>query len=172
MAEGNILMGVVGRPHGVRGLLRVHSFTADPADLAAYAPLLDERGRTWSLAWRGEGLAELRDAQGRAVADRTEAEKLVNLRLFTTRDRLPATDPDEFYLADLVGLLAVDADGTELGRVTAIHDYGAGASLEIGEGPGSFYVPFTRAAVPVVDVPGGQVTIVKPDEIDVREDAA
>ena len=172
MADGNILMGVVGRPHGVRGLLRVHSFTADPADLAAYAPLLDERGRAWSLVWRGEGLAELRDAQGRAVADRTEAEKLVNLRLFTTRDRLPATDPDEFYLADLVGLLAVDEEGVELGRVAAIHDYGAGASLEIGEGPASFYVPFTRAAVPVVDIPGGQITILKPDEIEVREDAA
>jgi len=172
MADGNILMGVVGRPHGVRGLLRVHSFTADPADLAAYAPLLDERGRDWSLVWRGEGLAELRDAQGRAVADRTEAEKLVNLRLFTTRDRLPETEADEFYLADLVGLLAVDEEGVELGRVAAIHDYGAGASLEIGEGPASFYVPFTRAAVPVVDIPGGQITILKPDEIEVREDAA
>ena len=172
MADGNILMGVVGRPHGVRGLLRVHSFTADPADLAAYAPLLDERGRAWSLVWRGEGLAELCDAQGRAVADRTEAEKLVNLRLFTTRDRLPETEADEFYLADLVGLLAVDEEGVELGRVAAIHDYGAGASLEIGEGPASFYVPFTRAAVPVVDIPGGQITILKPDEIEVREDAA
>ena len=172
MAEGNILMGVVGRPHGVRGLLRVHSFTADPADLAAYAPLVDERGRAWSLAWKGEGLAELRDAQGRAVADRTEAEKLVKLRLYTPRDRLPETDPDEFYLADLVGLLAVDADGRELGRVMAVHDYGAGASLEVGEGAGNFFVPFTRAAVPVVDVPGGQVVVRRPDEIDVREDAA
>jgi 16S rRNA processing protein RimM len=176
MAEGNILMGVVGRPHGVRGLLRVHSFTADPADLATY-PLLDERGRPWSLAWRGEGLAELRDAAGRPVADRTEAEKLVNLRLFTPRENLPETEADEFYLADLVGLLAISADGDELGRVAAVHDYGAGASLEIneleiGEGPASFFVPFTRAAVPVVDVPGGQVTIIRPDEVEAREDAA
>src|ERR1700734_3169154 len=168
MADGNILMGVVGKPHGVRGLLHVHSFTADPADLAAYAPLVDERGRAWSLSWRGEGLAELRDADGKAVASRTDAEKLVNLRLYTPRDRLPQTDPDEFYLADLVGLLAVGADGAELGRVAALHDYGAGASLEIVREGNSFFVPFTQAAVPVVDVPGGQITVVPPEEIEVR----
>ena len=168
MADGNILMGVVGKPHGVRGLLHVHSFTADPADLAAYAPLMDERGRVWSLAWRGEGLAELRDADGRAVASRNDAEKLVNLRLYTSRDRLPETDPDEFYLADLVGLLAVGADGAELGRVAALHDYGAGSSLEIARDGNSFFVPFTQAAVPVVDVPGGQITVIPPDEIEVR----
>jgi 16S rRNA processing protein RimM len=174
VADGNILMGVVGKPHGVRGLLHVHSFTAEPTDLTRYAPLVDERGRTWSLAWRGEGLAELRDAAGRAVADRTEAEKLVNLRLFAPRDRLPPiADADEFYLADLIGLLAVDAAGRALGRVAAVHDYGAGASLEIARprangGSDSVFVPFTRAAVPVVDIPGGQVTILPPDEIEVR----
>ncbi len=173
MADGNILMGVVGKPHGVRGLLRVHSFTAEPADLPNYAPLVDERGRTWTVTWRGDGLAELRDAAGRAVADRTEAEKLVNLRLFAPRDRLPPVeDADEFYLADLVGLLAVDAAGTTLGRVSALHDYGAGASLEIQAAMDSFFVPFTRAAVPVVDVPGGQVTVMLPDEIEVHEDVS
>jgi 16S rRNA processing protein RimM len=173
VADGNILMGVVGKPHGVRGLLRVHSFTAEPADLPKYAPLVDERGRTWTVTWRGDGLAELRDATGRAVADRTEAEKLVNLRLFAPRDRLPpVADADEFYLADLIGLLAVDADGQTLGRVAALHDYGAGASLEIQAAMDSFFVPFTRAAVPVVDIPGGQVTVVLPDEIDVHDDVA
>ncbi len=175
MADGNILMGVVGRPHGVRGLLRVHSFTAEPADLTRYAPLVDERGRVWTLAWRGEGLAELRDSAGKPVADRTEAEKLVNLRLFAPRDRLPPVeDADEFYLADLIGLLAVDETGRELGRVAAVHDYGAGSSLEVvqeahGHAADSFFVPFTRAAVPVVDVPGGQVTIMRPDEVEVRD---
>jgi len=178
VADGNILMGVVGKPHGVRGLLRVHSFTAEPADLTRYAPLLDERGREWSLAWRSDGVAELRDAAGKPVPDRTAAEKLVNLRLFAPRDRLPPVeDADEFYLADLIGLLAVDAEGTELGRVRALHDYGAGTSLEIGgldaaSGADTFFVPFTRAAVPVVDVPGGQVTIVPPDEIEVRGDVS
>ncbi len=166
-------MGVVGRPHGVRGLVRVHSYTAEPADLPRYAPLTDERGRVWSLAWRGEGLAELRDAAGRAVADRGEAEKLVNLRLFAPRDRLPPVeDADEFYLADLIGLAAVDATGTGMGRVVAVHDYGAGSSLEIVSGAESLFVPFTRAAVPSVDVDAGRIVVALPDEVEVAGDVS
>jgi 16S rRNA processing protein RimM len=178
MTDGNILMGVVGRPHGVRGLLRVHSFCADAADLTRYNPLVDERGRTWTLVWKGEGVAELRDAEGRALADRTAAEKLVNLRLFAPRDRLPPAGPDDFYIADLIGLLAVAPDGTGLGRVSEVHDYGAGTSLEIvpadveGAAASGLLVPFTHACVPVVDIPGGVVTVVVPDEIEVREEAA
>jgi 16S rRNA processing protein RimM len=169
---GNILMGVIGRPHGVRGLLRVQSFTAAPADLARYNPLVDDRGRVFSLSWKGEGVAELRDAEGRPVADRTAAEKLVNVRLFAPRDRLPATDPDDYYIADLIGLRAVNADGAEIGRVAAVHDYGAGTSLEIEAGGGSLLVPFTQASVPAVDVAGGQITVHPPEEIEVREQAA
>ena len=87
MPESRILMGVVGRPHGVRGLVRVHSYTADPADLPRYAPLEDDAGRVWKLAWRGEGVAELRGADGKPVADRTAAAALVNTRLYVPRDR-------------------------------------------------------------------------------------
>ncbi len=162
---GRILLGVVGRPHGVRGLLHVHSYTADPDGLAGYGPLLDEAGRRWTLAWRGAGVAELRDGDGRPVADRSAAERLVNTRLFVERDRLPAPDEDEFYLADLVGLLAMSPEGAELGRVTAVHDYGAGASLEIG----ALLVPFTRACVPAVDIAGGRVVVVEPGEVVVSE---
>ena len=161
MTPQRILLGVVGRPHGVRGLLHVHSYTADPVALAEYGALLDEAGRSWTLAWRGEGVAELRDASGRAVADRTAAERLVNTKLYVERERLPQPDKDEFYLADLVGLSAVTADGSVLGQVDTIHDYGAGVSLEIG----SLLIPFTRACVPVVDVAGGRVVIVPPAEI-------
>ena len=173
MADGNILMGVVGRPHGVRGLVRVHSYTAAPADLPRYAPLTDERGRVWSVAWRGEGVAELRDAAGRVVADRTEAEKLVNLRLFAPRDRLPPVgDKDEFYLADLIGLAAVDAAGAELGRVVAVHDYGAGASLEIVSGGEGMFVPFTREVVPSVDVAAGRIVVALPNEVEIAGDVS
>ncbi len=167
-------MGVVGRPHGVRGLVRVHSYTADPADLPAYGPFQDERGRQFSLRWRGEGVAELAEiVDGRPVpvADRTQADKFVNLRLYANRERLPPADGDEFYLVDLVGLQAVDPDGKPLGRVDTVHDYGAGASLEIG----ALLVPFTRACVPVVDIAGGRITVVLPAEIVVpgqAEDAA
>ena len=98
-----ILMGMVGRPHGVRGLVRVHSYATVPADLVSYGTLTDERGAAWTLRWRGEGIAELTDASGHVVQDRDAAAALVNRKLFVERDRLPAPDEDEFYLADLVG---------------------------------------------------------------------
>jgi 16S rRNA processing protein RimM len=165
-------MGVIGRPHGVRGLLRVQSYTSDAADLPRYNPFVDDRGRVWNVAWKGEGVAEVRDVAGKAVADRTEAEKLVNVRLYVPRERLPATDPDDYYIADLVGMRAVRADGGSLGAVIAVHDYGAGTSLEIVGEAGAVMVPFTQACVPVVDVAGGCVTVSLPDEIEVREQAA
>jgi 16S rRNA processing protein RimM len=165
-------MGVVGKPHGVRGLLRVHSFTADPVDLVRYNPLLDDRGRAWTIAWKGDGVAELRDADGNPVADRTAAEKLVNVRLHAARDSLPATDQDDFYIADLIGLMAIAADGSELGRIAEVHDYGAGTSLEIATETAPLLVPFTRACVPAVDIVAGRVTVLPPDEIEVREQAA
>jgi 16S rRNA processing protein RimM len=166
VADQRILGGVVGRPHGVRGLVRVHSYTAEPAALAGYNPLHDDRGRAWTLRWRGDGVAELRDAAGAAVPDRTAAERLVNLPLFIDRDRLPPPEPDEFYLADLVGMQAADAAGGVLGRVLAVHDYGAGASLEI-ERPGAvaMLLPFTRAVVPEVDVAAGRLVVVPPAEL-------
>ena len=172
MPETRILLGVVGRPHGVRGLVHVHAYAADPASLAVYGPLQDERGGTWTLAWRGEGVAQLRDASGQPVADRDAAARLTNLKLYVERDRLPPPDEEEFYLSDLVGLAAVRPDGAALGRVTVVHDYGAGPSLEIvaAEVPGNkpLLVPFTRACVPTVDVAAGQLVVVPPAEIEVQ----
>ena len=173
MPGARILMGVVGRPHGVRGLVHVHSYTTAPADLSRYNPLLDAQGRAWSLAWRGEGVAELRDGAGRAIADRTEAERLVNTQFFVERSRLPKVAGDEFYLADLVGLEARNADDAVLGRVAAVHDYGAGTSLEIDRGAAAtLVVPFTHEAVPVIDVADGWLRVVPPHEIEMREVAA
>ena len=163
MPDKRILLGVIGRPHGVRGLVRVHSYAAE--DLAGYSPVLDEAGRAWTLVWRGDGIAELRDSSGRAVADRTEAERLVNAKLYVERDRLQEADEDEFYLFDLVGLEAFDAAGAPLGRVVQVHDYGAGASLEItGAGP-PLLAPFTREAVPEVDLDAGRVVVALPSEV-------
>ena len=110
MPDRRILMGVVGRPHGVRGLVRVHSYTADPADLAGYGPLLDDAGQAWTLTWRGAGVAELRDAAGQPLPDRSAAERMVNAKLWLDRDRLPPPEEGEFYLADLVGMAALDSD--------------------------------------------------------------
>ena len=170
VALNRILLGVIGRPHGVRGLVHVVSHTADPANLAAYGPLTDDRGRRFTLRWRGEGLAEvteLRDGVAVPITDRTTVEKLVNTRLYLDRAQLPEPDADEFYLADLIGMTAVDTTGTVLGEVTAVHDYGAGASLEIAtEGAAPLLVPFTRVAVPGVDLPGRRVAVVPPDQTD------
>jgi 16S rRNA processing protein RimM len=159
-------MGVIGRPHGVRGLVRVTSYAED---LTAYRMLSDERGRSFVVRMRGEGVAEIAEMVSGAevkVADRTAAEKLVNTRLYVDRTQLPEPEADEFYLADLIGLIAVDGDGATLGRVCAVHDYGAGASLEI-EGAKPLIVPFTQVCVPQVDVAGGRVTVVAPEGVDV-----
>ena len=167
--QQRILIGVIGRPHGVRGLLRVHSYAAVPSDLTAYGALHDDRGALWTVRWRGDGIAELVDAQGRGLADREAAAALVNRRLYVDRDRLPDPDEDEFYLADLVGMSARERiQGMErpLGTVLAVHDYGAGASLEIGHVGRSVMLPFTRACVPEIDLAAGRLLVVRPDEIE------
>ncbi len=157
-------MGVIGRPHGVRGLVRVTSY-AD--DLTRYRWLSDDRERRFVLRWRGEGIAEIAeliDGNEVKVADRTAAEKLINVRLYVDRAQLPEPEEDEFYLADLIGLVAFDTSGAQLGRITAVHDYGAGASLEIA-GETSAIVPFTRACVPEVDIASGRVTVALPVDV-------
>ena len=175
MTERRVLLGVIGRPHGVRGLVHVQSYTADPAALAAYGPLTDEAGRRYTLSWRGAGIAEITelDAEGhperdagepRRVADRTAAQRLTNRRLYIDRAALPPPAADEFYLADLIGLEALGPGGA-LGEVVAVHEYGAGTSLEIAR-PGAppLLVPFTRAAVPEVDLAHRRVRVCPPAE--------
>jgi 16S rRNA processing protein RimM len=172
VSEGRILLGVIGRPHGVRGLVRVTSY-AD--DLTAYGPLSDDRRRRYVVRWRGEGVAEVAEVVGDAevkVTGRSAAEKLTNRRLYVDRAQLPEPEPDEFYLADLIGLAAVDVNGARLGAVSAVHDYGAGASLEIvcEERP-PLLVPFTRASVPTVDRAAGRVVVDPPEQIELPQNA-
>jgi 16S rRNA processing protein RimM len=173
LPEERILMGVIGRPHGVRGLVHVQSFTADPQALAEYGVLEDERGRRFTLRWQSEGIARLAERIGGRdvpLADRTAAEALTNTRLFVPRSALPAAEEDEYYLADLIGLRAEDQEGRVIGRVAVVHDYGAGTSLEItlDSGGPALILPFTARAVPVVDVPGGRI-VVDPPETTVGE---
>ncbi|GAN70082.1 ribosome maturation factor RimM [Acetobacter syzygii] len=161
-----ILIGVVGKPHGVRGLVRVHSYAADPAMLEEYGVLLDGQGRKWSLRWCGaDGVAEIKDANGKPLADRTAAQALVNTRLFVPRSCLPETEEEEFYHADLIGMEAFEK-GLSLGRVIMVHDYGAGASLELGDGS---LVPFTKACVPEVKLDERTIVVVRPEEVSGEE---
>ncbi|MBB2198820.1 MAG: ribosome maturation factor RimM [Gluconacetobacter sp.] len=171
MDRDRILMGVVGRPHGVRGLVRVHSYATVPEDLTAYGTLTDDRGQVWTLRWRGDGIAELRDAAGQAVASREAAQALVNRRLYIARASLPEPDQDEFYFADLIGLAVHEQGGNALGTVLVVHDYGAGVSLEIGgEGRAPLILPFTQACFPVIDIAAGRIEVVLPDEVEVQGD--
>lgn len=169
MDDRLILMGVVGRPHGVRGAVHVQAYTVEPETLADLK-LCDERGRQIGLDWIGDGIARISiEADGRslAVGDRDAAARLTNLRLYARRAELPKPgDAEEFYFADLIGLEAVGADGTRLGTIIAVHDFGAGTCLELDDGA---LLPFTRAVVPEIDLATRRAVVVRPVEVEVRE---
>jgi 16S rRNA processing protein RimM len=158
-----LCVGIVTGPHGIRGAVRVKSFTADPADFGAYGPVSDEAG-TRHFAVRVVGVMKgvvLAELDG--IADRNAAEALKGLHLYVDRAQLPAADPDEFYHADLLGLEARLADGTVLGSVTGLYDFGAGESVEITGPKGEItLVPFTNTAVPAIDLAGRTLTIDPP----------
>lgn len=158
-----VCVAQIGAPHGVRGAFRLRCFTEVPESVAAYGPVHDEAGRPlFALRILAEAKGGL-IAAAPGIADRDAAEALRGLRLFVPRDRLPATEEDEFYHEDLVGLTARAPDGTSLGRVIAVHNHGAGDILEVELEPGrTELVPFTRAAVPAVDLTAGTVELVLP----------
>ncbi|QIE55431.1 16S rRNA processing protein RimM [Pikeienuella piscinae] len=169
--ENLICVGAIAGAYGVRGEARIKSFCAEPADIARYAPLLDESGRrSFTLRITGAVSGGFSARLG-GVATREAAEALKGLRLHIPRDRMPTLPDDEFYHADLIGLEAVDAGGAPLGRIQAVEDFGAGDFLEIASPCGApLLVPFTRNAVPTVDLAARRV-IVDPPE-DVSEDGA
>lgn len=162
-ADGLVLVGVVTGARGLRGDVRVRSFTADPVDIAAYGPLSDETGsRVFDLRVIGQGKGQV-IVRIPGIEDRDGAEALKGLGLHVPRTALPEPAREEYYHVDLVGVRAELADGEVLGTVLAVHNYGAGTVLEIaGGGRGIVMAPFTRAVVPVVDVAAGRVVINPP----------
>jgi len=167
--DRRILVGVVAGAHGVRGELKVKSFTANPRALASYGPLSDRTGaRSFSLKLRG-AVRGLLIARIDGVADRDQAEALKGLELYVARGVLPRPRRDEWYLADLVGLAAVTPAGRPLGKVAAVHNFGAGDIVEIAPESGpTVMLPFTRRAVPEVDIAGGRIVVDPPDEVEVK----
>ncbi len=152
-------------------MVRIRSYTAEPADVASYGPVTDEAGRRFALSVvgtaRGAVLARLA-----GVADRDAAEALKGVRLYVDREALPEADADEYYHADLIGMRAELTDGTEVGTVVAIEDFGAGDVLEVARpGARSILLPFTAEAVPEVDLAGGRIVIDPPEEIDAPGEA-
>jgi 16S rRNA processing protein RimM len=161
--EQRVLMGVITGAHGVRGQVRVKSFTAEADAIARYGPLEDERGaRRFALQLTG-ALKGVLIARIEGIADRNAAERLKGTRLYLPREALPPPGPDEYYYADLIGLAAVLTDGAPLGRVRAVHEYGAGDSLEVEKPDGAtVMVPFTDNIVPEIDIAGGRLVVDPP----------
>ena len=162
---GWVCVGVVTKPKGVRGAVRVKSFTAAPGDITAYGPLHDGPGGPTIPLEPGEMQGDMIVARVAGVADRDAAEALRGKRLYVPRAALPEAGEGEYYHADLVGLAVELADGARFGTVKALHDFGAGGILEVARAGGdTVMLPFTRGAVPEIDIAGGRMVIDPPDE--------
>lgn len=165
-----VLLGRIAGAHGVRGEVRLASFTEQPEAIAAYGPLSDKSGkRQFALVLKGRVRGDNLVAAIAGIGDRNQAEALAGTELYVDRAQLPAiADEGAYYHVDLIGLSVEDVDGRVLGRVMNVADYGAGPMLEIrGEG-GELLLPFTDAVVPTVDLAGKRVVVVPPAEIEAR----
>ena len=181
-----VVLGVFGAAHGLKGEIRLKSYTEEPLAIASYAPLLTKSGRQIKLA----SLRQAKDvliARVEGVSDRTGAEQLVNLQLFVERAALGTPeDEDEFFHADLIGLVARDEAGNRIGTVTGLFDFGAGDIIEVTPdgakgapdsakgGPGGakpLLLPFTKAVVPLVDIKAGHIVVVLPEETGAADEA-
>ncbi|MBU6458906.1 MAG: ribosome maturation factor RimM [Bradyrhizobium sp.] len=162
-----ICVARIGAAHGVRGAVKLWTFTEDPLAVKRYGPLMTRDGaRQFEVTHVREAKDHL-VATLKGIANREEAERLNGLELYIAREKLPATGADEYYHADLIGLAAVTTADAPLGRVVAIHNFGAGDIVEIAPPQGAtMLLPFTNAVVPTVDLAGGRMVIELPEEID------
>jgi 16S rRNA processing protein RimM len=163
----------IGAAHGIRGEVKLWSFTEEPLAVTNYGALETEDG---TRRFEIEAARPAKDhlvARLKGIADRNAAETLRNTDLFVPRDRLPPIEEaDTFYHADLVGLAAVGEDGAALGTITAIHNFGAGDLIEIAPAVGGepLLLPFTETTVPEIDLKAGRVVVVPPSEIEAKEE--
>jgi 16S rRNA processing protein RimM len=167
MSPSQICVARIGAAHGVRGAVKLWTFTEDPLAVKRYGPLTTKDGtRQFEVATAREAKGHL-VATLKGIATRDEAERLNGVELYIAREKLPDTDDDEYYHADLIGLAAVSAADEPIGRVIAIHNFGAGDIIEVAPPHGTtMLLPFTNAVVPTVDLGSGRVVIVLPDEIE------
>ena len=172
-SSNRILLARIGAPHGVKGAVRVKTFTGDPMAIGNYGQLTSEDGRVFSIAEIRPDKAGV-VARFKGVADRNAAAAITGIDLYVDRSALPAPDDeDEFYHADLIGLAVQKADGTVLGTIVSVLDHGAGEFLEIAPPKGqTLLIPFTKAAVPEIDIAAGRVVADPPPEVEVSEEEA
>ena len=165
-----VLLGEFGRPHGLHGEVRLKSFTGEPLAIAGYGPLQGPDGRSFELLDARSapgGAPDILLVRVKDVSDRTAAEALNRLTLAIPRDRLGEPAEDEFFLTDLIGAAAVDADGTNLGTIVAVPNYGGGDLLEIrpAQGGPTALLPFTKAFVPSLDLAERRVVVAPPEDL-------
>jgi 16S rRNA processing protein RimM len=166
-ADHRIKVGHVSAAHGLGGDVKIKSYTEHPLDMLAYGPLTDDLGRTMAISQARALKGGFVVARLAGVSDRNAAEALIGTGLHVERTRLPAPEPDEWYYSDLIGLDVQTTDGGALGRVIAVHDFGAGDILEIGgdDGRPSIMIPFTRACVSDVLIAQRLVIVRLPQEL-------
>ncbi len=166
-----VCLGQIGAPHGVRGEVRLRSFTSDPEAIAGYGPLETDDGRILEI----ESLRPAKSSEKHhfvatlsGIRDRDAAERLANVKLYVPRERLPTiAEADEFYHADLIGLSVVNRAGQKLGTVVAIHNFGAGDLIEIrADGGGDTeLVPFDETNVPAIEMAAGRIVVDPPQQL-------
>ena len=170
-----VLVGRFGAPQGVRGEVRVQSFTGEPKAIGGYGALSDVSGRR---EFAFERVRPLKDdmlvVKVKGVETRETAAGLTGVELFARRERLPEPSADEFYIDDLIGLEAVTEAGARLGCVIAVVNYGAGDILEIApEGGGeALLFPFIKAVVPAIEFDAGRLVVAPPREVEAHEPEA
>lgn len=173
-------MGVIGAPHGVKGQVRVKSYTADPLALADYGPLYDGNGKIFE-ATNIHAAKNVVVVTFKGVNGREAAVALNGVELFIERDQLPdeELDEDEFYVDDLVGMNVLDTSGNQIGSVMTVQNFGAGDMLEVspmtangGFSPKTVFYPFTKLVVPTIDFEAHALTLIPPAEVTVAPEGS
>jgi 16S rRNA processing protein RimM len=162
--DDRVLLGEIGAAQGLKGEVRIRSYTEEQAAITLYGALEDEDGRVLEIeSLRVTPKALIARIKG--VTTREGAEALNGTRLYVPRDRLPEREEEEWYHAELIGLAALDREGQPIGTVVAIQNFGAGDLIEVKpvSGGPTMFVPFTRDTVPEIDVEGGRLTLVPPE---------
>ena len=163
MTPARILLGVVAGAHGIKGEVKVKTFTQSPEGLGAYGPVSVEDGRQFEITALRQSKPDEAVVRFVGIADRSTAEGLKGQRLYVPRAALPATEAGEFYQADLIGLKAEDRAGNLLGTVRGVHNFGAGEIMEIEfSGGATEFLAFSDANVPIVDLAAGRIVIELP----------
>ena len=165
MAKKDVLLAAVIGAQGLKGAVKVKLFTETPEALTKYGPLSDTRGKRYEIIACRPGKPGEAVISFAGITDRNQAEALKGAELFVPRAALPQTAEEEFYHADLIGLEAQDSEGRVLGKVAAIHNYGAGDVIEITRPDGdNVLLAFTRETVPTIDIPGGRIVVAVPED--------